>query len=72
VRTTLNLDPSAFEAARSKAAHEDISLGEAVSKLILQAVEPRQGKSLRRAKAVFKSKGGIYSAAQVEASLDDE
>jgi hypothetical protein len=68
----LNLSPSAFEAARSKALHEEISLGEAVSKLILQAVEPRKDKRRQRGRAIFKSKGGIYSAAQVEASLDDE
>jgi hypothetical protein len=70
MRTTLNLDPPAFEAARAKSAHENIPLGQAVSKLILQAVAAPTKKS--KARAVFRSSGGIYSSAQVEASLDDE
>jgi hypothetical protein len=38
METTLNLEPSAFEAARQVALREKITLDEAVSKLILQTV----------------------------------
>jgi hypothetical protein len=41
MQTTLDLDPSALDAARQLALHEKISLDEAVSKLILQAASFR-------------------------------
>jgi hypothetical protein len=71
MRTTLNLEPDALAAAKAKAAHEGLSLGEAVSKLILEALRPPP---LARGKvgAVFRSTGGLYSAEQVEEALDDE
>lgn len=70
MRTTLTLDPDAFQAAKAKAAHENISLGKAVSELILQGL--RQPAARARASAVFRSAGGLYTAADVEAGLDDE
>jgi hypothetical protein len=70
VRTTLTLDPDAFHAAKAKAAHENVSLGKAVSDLILQAL--RQTSSQGKSSAVFRSEGGIYTSEQVEAALDDE
>jgi hypothetical protein len=70
VRTTVTLDPDAFQAAKAKAAHENISLGKAVSELILQGLRgspPKLGSP-----AVFRSEGGIYTSEAVEAALDDE
>jgi hypothetical protein len=72
MRTTVNLEPSAFEAARAKALHENVSLGKAISELIMQAVRPVERAGRKRARAVFKSRGGKYSALQVEAGLEDE
>ena len=72
VRTTLNLTPDAFHAAKSKAAHENISLGQAVSELILQGLRehsPRRGSSNT---AIFRSAGGVYTSQQVEAGIDEE
>jgi len=70
MRTTLNLDIDAFQAAKAKAAHENISLGKAASDLILQGL---RGASTRPApSAVFHSQGGIYTAKEVEEALDDE
>jgi hypothetical protein len=70
MRTTLTLDPDAFQAAKAKAAHENISLGRAVSELILQGLRQPSGK--RRPAPVFRSRGGVYTAHEVEAALDDE
>ena len=70
MRTTLSLEPDAFQAAKAKAAHENVSLGKAVSELILQAI--RQPPVENQSSAVFRSAGGIYTAEQVEAALDDE
>lgn len=70
VRTTLTLDPDAFHAAKAKAAHENVSLGKAVSELILQGL--RQPAPQTKPSAVFRSEGGLYTAEQVEAALDDE
>ena len=75
MRTTLTLEPDAFQAAKAKAAHENISLGRAVSALILQAIHaepgPRGGEG-RRTSAVLRSAGGTYTAETVEEMLDDE
>ena len=70
MRTTLTLEPDAFHAAKAKAAHENVSLRKAVSDLILQGI--RQILAKARSSAVFRSKGGVYTAEQVEAALDDE
>jgi hypothetical protein len=64
------LEPDAFHAAKAKAAHENVSLGKAVSDLILQAL--RETSSQARSSAVFRSEGGIYTGEQVEAAFDDE
>jgi hypothetical protein len=71
MRTTLNLEPDALQAAKAKAAHENVALGKAVSELILQALRtttPTRAKS----GAVFRSAGGIYTAEQVEEARDDD
>ena len=70
MRTTLTLELDAFQAAKAKAAHENVSLGKAVSDLILQGL--RQAPKGAKASAVFRSTGGVYSSEQVEAALDDE
>jgi len=70
MRTTLTLEPDAFHAAKAKAAHENVSLGKAVSDLILQGI--RQIPAKTRSSAVYRSKGGIYTTEQVEVALDDE
>ena len=70
MRTTITLDPDAFQAAKAKAAHENISLGKAVSELVLQGL--RQGSTKRQTAPVFRSRGGVYTVAEVEAALDDE
>jgi hypothetical protein len=57
MRTTLTLEPDAFEAAKAKAAHERLTLGKAVSELILQAI--RQAQPEVEAAAVFRSPGGL-------------
>jgi hypothetical protein len=72
MRTTVNLEPSAFEAARAKSVHENKSLGQAISELILSGIQGSGPKRNRRSKAVFKSAGGVYSSVQVEAALEDE
>jgi hypothetical protein len=71
MRTTLNLDPDAFQAAKAKAAHENLPLGKAVSELILQALQTRAPTRAKSA-GVFRSQGGIYTALEVEEALDDE
>jgi hypothetical protein len=70
MRTTLTLDADAFQAAKAKAAHENISLGRAASELILQGL--RQPKASKHSSAVFHSEGGTYGSKEVEAALDDE
>jgi hypothetical protein len=70
MRTTLTLNSDAFQAAKAKAIHEKISLGKAVSELILQGL--RQAPPPPQAMAVFRSQGGIYTAEDVELSLEDE
>lgn len=70
MRTTLSLDAEAFQAAKAKAAHENISLGKAVSELILLGV--RRPFTKRSSSAVFRSQGGLYTTETVEDSLDDE
>jgi hypothetical protein len=70
VGATLTLEPDAFQAAKAKAAHEKVSLGKAVSALILQAI--RESSVDQRSSTVFRSKGGIYTAFEAEAALDDE
>jgi hypothetical protein len=70
VRTTLNLDNDAYAVAKAKADHENISLGKAASRLILQTVKlPQQG---QKSDAIFRSPGGRYTSAQVEEAMDDE
>jgi hypothetical protein len=74
VRTTLKLEPDAYEIASARAEHQSISLGKAVSELIMLGVR-EQAKSIKASKAgdaVFRSKGGVYSSKQVEAALDEE
>ena len=65
------MEPDALQAAKAKAAHENVALGKAVSELILQALRAR---TPTRAKsgAVFRSAGGIYTAEQVEEARDDD
>ena len=70
MRTRLTLDPDAFQAAKANAEHENISLGKAVSELILQGL--RQTSAKRQSTPVFRSRGGVYTAAEVETALDDE
>ena len=70
MRTTLTLEPDAFQAAKAKAAHENISLGKAVSELILQAL--RSNSKGPAPAAVFRSEGGTYTSKEVEESLDEE
>lgn len=68
MRTTLRLDDDAFQAAKVKASHEKISLGKAISELIRQAL--RQSSAEAKGSAVFRSRGGIYTGADVEATLN--
>jgi hypothetical protein len=68
MRTTVNLLPDAFAAAKAKAEHEKIPLGQAVSKLILQAI--KQPPATSKTTGVFRSAGGAYGGAEVEAALD--
>ncbi|HEV2210003.1 MAG TPA: DUF2191 domain-containing protein [Verrucomicrobiae bacterium] len=70
MRTTLTLDADAFQAAKAKAVHENISLGKAVSELVLQGLRVSLSKS--RGRAVFRSEGGTYTSKEVEAALEDE
>ena len=73
MRTTLTLDSDAFKAAKAKALHENLTLGKAVSLLILQALrEPQPVQKRRNAAAVFRSEGGLYTSTEVEAALDEE
>ncbi|HET7386388.1 MAG TPA: DUF2191 domain-containing protein [Nocardioidaceae bacterium] len=48
MRTTLNLDERVLAAARSKARHERISLGRAVSDLALAGLAPPETRDLTR------------------------
>ena len=70
MRTTLTIDDDAFQAAKAKAAHENISLGKAVSELVLQGLRQRRPEA--KLSAVFRSEGGTYTSEDVEAALDDE
>ncbi len=70
MRTTLTLEMDALQAAKAKAALEKVSLGKAVSDLILQGL--RQAPKEAKSSAVFRSTGGVYTSEQVEAALDDE
>ncbi len=70
MRRTLTLEQDAFQAAKAKAAHKNISVGEAASQLILRGL--RQEPSSRRPSAVFRSEGGLYTSKEVETALDDE
>ena len=64
------MEPDAFHVAKAKAAHEKISLGKAVSDLIMQGI--RQPPAKTKCSAVFRSAGGIYTSEGVETALDDE
>ncbi|MGH3412978.1 MAG: DUF2191 domain-containing protein [Marmoricola sp.] len=48
MRTTLDIDERVLAAARSKARHERISLGRAVSALALAGLAPKQTRDLPR------------------------
>ena len=70
MRTTITLDRDAFKIAKAKAAHENVTLGKAVSLLILQAIgEPPSWRKSRNSSAVFRSGGGIYTSEDVQAAL---
>jgi len=69
MRTTIDLDARALEAARLKSRSDGISLDEAVSALILKAAGT--SKPAKRPPAVFKSKGPRYNSADVAAALND-
>ena len=71
MRTTLTLEPDAFRAAKAKAAHENISLGRAVSDLILAALRVEEPPA-SSGQGVFRSPGGLYTSSEVEEGLDDE
>ena len=70
MRTTVTLEPDAFQAAKAKAAHENISLGKAISELVMLGL--RHGSPRRRSGAVFRSAGGMYTSKEVEDALEDE
>lgn len=70
MRTTITLENDAFQAAKAKAAHENISLGQAISSLIMQAISEQP--TGPENSAVFRSNGGLYTSQQVEEALQDE
>jgi hypothetical protein len=72
MRTTMTLENDAYAVAKAKADHENISLGQAASRLILQTVKMSPPKPKSKASAVFRSTGGRYTSAQVEEALADE
>jgi hypothetical protein len=69
MRTKIDLDTKALEAAKIKSQAEGISLDEAVSALILNGVSKKSASQERR-NGVFKSKGGRYNSADVAAALE--
>jgi hypothetical protein len=71
MRTTLALDNDAYALVKAKADHEHVSLGKAASELILQGVRTKKADP-NQSGAVFRSRGGCYTAQQVEAAISDE
>jgi hypothetical protein len=73
MRTTITLDEDALKVAKAKAAHDNVTLGKAVSDLILQAIrEPAPSRKGPQSRAIFRSEGGVYTSVEVQASLDEE
>jgi hypothetical protein len=70
MRITLRLDPEALHAAEAKAARERISLGKAVSQLIMLGMWSNASASA--AVVVFHSEGGVYTSRDVEAAVHGE
>lgn len=68
MRTTLTLHDDAYALVKAKANQENVSLGKAASKLILQTVQMSPAKS-KRSDAVFCSGYGCYTSAHVEEVL---
>jgi hypothetical protein len=66
----LALDNDAYAVAKAKGDHENVSWGEAASRLILQTVKLPPQK--RKNGAVFRSPGGHCTSAQVEEAVADE
>ncbi len=63
MRVTVMFDYDAYAVAKAKADHENISPGEAVSRLILQTVKITSQK--QKTNATFRSPGGRYTSAQI-------
>lgn len=74
MRTTLDLDSVALEAARQIAQHQGQSLGKAVSDLILQALRARAGTPSHRKGAlpVFSTGTRPITLQDVKAAEDEE
>ncbi len=71
MRTTLALDNDAYALVKAKADYENVSLGKAASELILQSMRMKEANP-NKSGAVFRSRGGRYTAEQVEEALSDE
>ncbi|MEO6625866.1 MAG: hypothetical protein ABIN37_13705 [Burkholderiaceae bacterium] len=74
MRTTLDLDLVALEAARQLALHKGQSLGKAVSELILQGLSARANTPARRKDAlpVFRAGTRPITLQDVKAAEEDE
>jgi len=74
MRTTIDLDSVALEAARQIAQHQGQSLGKAVSDLILQALRARASAPSRRKDAlpVFSTGTRPITLQDVKAAEDEE
>ena len=72
MRTTLDLDSTALEAARQLAAHRAQSLGSVVSELILKGLQAGVAVSLKSGFPVFGAAGGKPITLEDVKSAEDE
>ena len=75
MRTTLNLDPRAAVAARARSRQRGITMGEAVSELVLAGLEAEATTTPRRRKNLVllpSVEGHVITNEMVSEALDDE
>lgn len=71
MRTTLDIDTVALEAARQLAAHRGVSLGTAVSELIIKGLHAQAAVTRRSGFPVFSAGTGVITLDDVK-RIEDE
>lgn len=71
VRTTLDLPEDVHRLARARAREEGIAMGEALARLVREALKPRARPPVRRGVPVMPARGFVLTDAEINAT-DEE